>query len=475
MKSKKPAKIDLGLSFYDTYSDELLTYNARDCNYTARIYQELLKEPEWKEERVQKLYRVHSELSVLCAQMHTTGLHVNERGRQFMIQCLTQEYNEKRRKFLKLVNLPAMRCNDNDMRALIYSRHETRDIRRFSLRDPFDPRMFTDETMEKISVDEESLLLLIVGGGCPKELVPIIDAFWDAKQAYKRRSFLVSEKTLHAVGPDGCLRPSWNSCGTDTMRFSARDPNVMQWEKQLRFMVGTKDGDTLVGLDKSQLEVRVIEHISQDDFLYELMCTGDVYSADAKDAFSIPDGINVKKDRPAQRQACKITRLASNYMASLPTVFAQYLKQDRTVTFDKVRLLYNRFHRVHEKGIVAYAKAEQRFTNQHGYSEGRVLFGRRYYPRPPTLQEACNWPIQRTASEMMNKETLRYRRVLQKEIPNAYIVFQNHDAIVTKCREKDAERVKKLAAKMFTTEYTIAGRTRPYPVEIKIGRTLDEV
>lgn len=463
-------------SFYETKSVKLLKYNAMDCANTARIYQHLLKESRWEEERTRNLYRVHVQLSKLCAEMHTNGLYVHRGNKAFLEWGLMQEYEEKERKFLKRCDIPEMRCNANDLRALIYKRHATAKIARFNLPDPYDPKMYTDETLEKISVDGTSLRLLVAEGDCPNDLKLIITAYWDAESAWNSRKAVVSKKTLHAIGPDGYLRPCWNSCGTDTMRFTTRDPNVMAWEKMIRSMVGVPPGWTLIGMDKSQLEIRVVELVSADDFLWKLIQTGDVYSADAIDAFGLKmDVKSVKKLKNEARQSCKIIRLASQYQAGLPTVYAQYLAQDENVEFMHVKVLYERFHRRHANGIDRYAHDEVEFTARMGYSEGRVLHGRRYYPRPPPITEACNWPIQRTAAEMMNKETIIYWKRLRKEVPSARLIIQQHDSIVTMCRNRDAARVRSIKSECFNTEYTIGGRTRPFPVEIKEGETWSEV
>src|SRR5207245_640056 len=120
-------------SFYETYSDDLLTYNARDCVYTANIYAAMLKEPRWKEPRTKKLYLVHIQLSRLAARMHTHGMYVLERVRQRLIRGYERECEVAEAKFLALCGIPKMRCTPDDLRSLIYKRHESQRITRFSL------------------------------------------------------------------------------------------------------------------------------------------------------------------------------------------------------------------------------------------------------------------------------------------------------------------------------------------------------
>src|SRR3990167_6482390 len=111
------------LSFYETKSKKLLKYNAMDCAGTARIYEHLLAERRWSEERTQNLHRIHTSLSRLCAQMHTNGMYVHKLNRRFMSWALEQEYYEKEKIFLDRCNVPGMRCNAEDLRKLIYKRH----------------------------------------------------------------------------------------------------------------------------------------------------------------------------------------------------------------------------------------------------------------------------------------------------------------------------------------------------------------
>jgi DNA polymerase I-like protein with 3'-5' exonuclease and polymerase domains len=448
--------------------EELKRYNAIDCVEQARVYQAILNEPEWAEPRTRKLYEIHTRLSQIAAEMYAVGLYVHVPNRKFMEWALEREIEEKVESFLNQVNIKEVRCTPNDLRALIFKRHESLRIKKFSLPDPVDPRMYSAEDMRVISVDESSLLMLMVGGDCPPDLIRIIDAYWEAEQAKKRLSFLRSKLLDHALGRDGRLRPSWNSCGTDTMRFSCSEPNVMQIEKMLRAYIGPSPGCVLIEADKSQLELRVMEAIADDGALLKALQTGDVYGEDAKDWYGLPREMNVKKLKPAARQQCKIIHLASQYAAGVPTIFAQALREDRKFTFNQTRLLNNGFKRTYSR-TVAYWHEEMRRVHDCGFSQGRLLDGRRYYPRPPPITEIANWPVQRTASEMMATEMIELFDRLKRETKTAKIVIILHDAFYVECKEREANLTQKIMAEVMDREYTIDGRTRPFPIEMKIA------
>jgi len=462
---------------FTTDRKKLMQYNAYDCAFTARIYVGMLKDrrevaPDYKPQVV-RLYQVHRDLSCIAAEMHQTGLHMRQDMRFFLVRCLDQEIAEKSRIFLDMVGQDAMRCTHNDMRALIYRRHRKAGIKSFDLPDPIDKNMYTNDTLDTISVDQASLLLLLVGGGCPPELIRIIDAFWEVETAKKRRSYLASDLLDQATGPDGRLRPGWNSCGTDTMRFSCSEPNVMNIEQILRHILGPEEGMVWVHADKSQLELRVMEVVADDPVLHKALQTGDVYSFDARQWFGIPDEVDVKKMKPKARKSAKIIHLARQYRASLKAVYGQALMEDRTFTFDAARLLTSRFDATYT-GTVQYWEDELEGAYERGYSEGRILGGRHFYPAPPEPSEAANKPIQRTAAEMMNLELIELHSRLRTECPGAKVIIQLHDAFDVECPEKYEAKVSRIMTEVMSRNWTICGRTRPFPIEMKVARRREE-
>lgn len=470
---------------------KLKKYNAWDSVLTARVFRTCMEdyakvEPDYKP-RVAKLYNVHRDLSITCARMHTRGINVRKDWRGFMLRCLDQEIEEKTEKFLKLVDVDGMRCTHNDMRGLLYAKHSSDRVRKFELPDPLDKDMYTTPEMETVSVDVNSLLLLIVSGEAPAEATPIIEAFWDVEELKKRRSTLSDELTDDgelrsfdkAIGPDGKLRPGWNSCGTDTMRLSCAEPNVMNWEQILRHAVGPGPGKSWVHADKAQLELRVMEAVSGDTYLYNLIQSGDVYSKLACDWFQLdpkkfdpkgklgnPD--KARKDAEA-RKSTKIIYLGRQYRAGLKAVFAQALREDRRFTFERVRLLVAQFDKWFA-GIVAYWQLELEKVQKLGYSEGRILFGRHYYPAMPEPSEVANKPIQRTAGEMMNLEMLELERKLKRYTKTGKLIIQLHDATDTECDEKEEKLVQEIVHEVHDKWYTIEGRKRYFPVEVKTAR-----
>ena len=442
--------------------EKLQVYNAKDTIVTARVW-DRLRTDAGSDERVNTLYQTHKKLSLIAANMHTRGVYVNKPWRNFMGHCVTQSIEEKKEALRALVGQEDFPCTDHSMRALIYKRHEKDGIKCFGLPDPYDKKMYTNEFLETISVDEGSLLQLMVGGACPPELMPIIEAYWNLQGEKKRLGYIQSDLIDKAIGPDGCLRAGWNSCGTDTGRFSCSAPNVMNIEQLLRHMLAPKPGYAIVHADKRQLEIRVMQAVAADMMLLDAINSGDLYSAEARTYFNIPAGGKVKKDA---RQSAKIIRLGRQYGAGVKTVYAQALRMDRTFTLSRTQLLVAAFDKRYYR-TVQYWHEEMERVLACGYSESRLMGRRRTYPRPPELSETVNYPIQATAADMMNLELIALDERLRADCPSAHIIIQLHDAIDVECPEEDVPLVERIIDEVMDREWTICGVTRMFGIERK--------
>jgi DNA polymerase-1 len=337
--------------------------------------------------------------------------------------------------------------------------------------------MYTDEeTMDTCSVDEDSLTLLLIDPGTPKDLKAIIKLWWDLQAVKKQRSTFVASKLVRqAIGEDWYLRPGWNSCGTDTYRFSCSEPNVLNIEKLLRWMYKAKPGRILVGADWQQLEIRVMEVVANDRVLKKAIESGDVYSEDAKAWFGLDARLtadDIKRDYAKTRKACKIMHLGCQYWAGAATVHRQALKQDKNFEWQLTKTLHAKFP-VTYADTARYWQEEMARAMEQGFSASRLLDRRRYYSANPTPNEAVNYPIQSTASDIADLALMEADRRLKAEVADAAIVVQQYDNIMVDCREKDRAKVESILRDSMEVEHTIEGRTRLFPVDISSGESWD--
>lgn len=454
--------------------EELLEYNGYDTNTTARTDRGLRRD--WPQagsnngNRVQGLYELHRGLAELSAEMHSNGIWVRQDWRRFMISALRQELREQEATLVTLADRRAFKPTPHAMRSLIFRSHKTPTLHRFDVEDPYDKKAFTKTGL--CAVNERALLLLMVSGACVPELTTIIEAWWGYQGTKKRLGYLCSDMLDQATGPDGRLRAGFNSCGTDTGRFSCSEPNLLNVEKVLRSMYGPPAGHVMIRADKSQLELRVMECVAADDFLGEAIKSGDVYSTAARVWFDLPAELTTKQIKEqfgGLRQTNKIIQLARQYGAGEKVVFQAALKESRKFTLSKVQTLVKTWDRTNFRTKAYWTEELGRVMNQ-GFSESRILQRRRTYPQPPELSEVANYPVQSTAADLMNIEILELRRRLHAEVPSAKIVCFLYDAVYVEVEDKHEVRVKTIISDVMNRSWTIDGRDRPFPVEFKVAR-----
>lgn len=451
----------------DTY--KLQVYNAKDSMVTARVWaREQIDITPDDADRVGRLYQMHKELSQICARMHTKGIWVHQEWRGFIRAFLEQSIEEKKAELRGLIGMPDFPCTDHSMRAHLFKRHKKPGIPCLELPDPYSKKLWTSEMMDTISVDYDSLLALLVGGAIPEGSRRTIEVWWDLQSERKRYGYIKSVGFDQAIGRDGRLRPGWNSCGTDTGRFSCSEPNVMNIEQILRHILAPPPGRAIVHADKAQLEIRVMGCVAQDLVLWDAIASGDLYSSEACDYFGLdPATFDVKKNKAhkAARQSAKIIRLARQYGAGLQTCYGQALAMDRSFTLQRTKVLMEKFDSRYYRTVQYWHEEGQR-VKECGYSESRLLGRRRVYSRPPGLSDWSNYPIQSTASDIMNQEIIELDSRLA-EVRGADIIMQLHDAVDVECDEKDVPKVEQIMSDVMNRDWTICGLTKPFPVEIK--------
>lgn len=469
--------------------NHLLEYNAKDSAATARVDKCVVNEPDWDSDRVQKLYTIHTELSKKAARMHTIGFAVDEDRRRSMAKTLTMLHTRRMNELIAHVGprrSPQFKGTPDSMRALIYERHAEPGIRSYGLPDPdaWDAEMWTNENCNMCACDKAALLRVLIAPSTPKGLKEDIQLYWRAHAPKKAKSTWVdSESVRDSIMDDGRAHTDWNSCGTETMRWSGplmtlpkgRDDDALQGRlPNMRSMYCAGRGKVLVNADWSQQELRVKRAIAADDILSQALSTGDVYSNDARFVFKLPDNYDVKANKPTARHQCKSGHLAFQYGAMTPAMWTQMLVQDLSVTYaftDVVRKkLTERYWRTAQ-----YWQEEHARVRACGYSEGRLLFGRRHYPAEPPITETANYPIQRTAGELAAISMLSIDTALHDELVGADIVAILHDAFTVECLEKDAYTVASILTECMEGPWTIDGITQRFPVDVKFGHYWSEL
>ena len=237
----------------------------------------------------------------------------------------------------------------------------------------------------------------------------------------------------------GRVRPGWQQIGTSTGRFSCSAPNAQNLPNDgaYRSFFVTPEGRTFVDVDYSQIEVRIIAKVLEEERLLELFRRGaDLYRSTAAELLGIEEG----EVTGEQRKLAKALVLGMLYGLSaygLPTyAFKNYgIKMTPLEAEEHVDSFYALYPE-----LAAYHKDVLEELSTNGYVDQVTLAGRRR-DGITNRNEAINAPIQGAAADGLKMAMAEVHRRLRKFNGTAFIVATIHDELLVECDEADGAEV----------------------------------
>ena len=300
---------------------------------------------------------------------------------------------------------------------------------------------------------------------------PIVGAVLEYRQYAKLRS-TYAEGLLKAMDPDGRIRTRFQMTVTATGRLSSTEPNLQNIPtrtdlgSEIRRMFIPAEGCVLVDADYSQIELRLLAHISGDEAMRAAFTTGaDIHTATAAQVFHVAPG-DVTHE---MRRRAKAVNFGIVYGIS-----AFSLSQDIGVTVAEAKAYMEAYFATFP-GVRKYMDDVVAKAKEQGYVE--TLFHRRrelpeirssnFNLRSFGERVALNMPIQGTAADIMKLAMVAVEKRLKRELPEAKLVLQVHDELIVECPEPQA----KAAAKLLEEEMEqVAHLSVPLTAEAHWGR-----
>ena len=300
---------------------------------------------------------------------------------------------------------------------------------------------------------------------------PIVGAVLEYRQYAKLRS-TYAEGLLKAMDPDGRIRTRFQMTVTATGRLSSTEPNLQNIPtrtdlgSEIRRMFIPVEGCVLVDADYSQIELRLLAHISGDEAMRAAFTTGaDIHTATAAQVFHVAPG-DVTHE---MRRRAKAVNFGIVYGIS-----AFSLSQDIGVTVAEAKAYMEAYFATFP-GVRKYMDDVVAKAKEQGYVE--TLFHRRrelpeirssnFNMRSFGERVALNMPIQGTAADIMKLAMVAVETRLKAELPAAKLVLQVHDELIVECPEPQAAA----AAKLLEEEMEqVAHLSVPLTAEAHWGR-----
>ena len=277
---------------------------------------------------------------------------------------------------------------------------------------------------------------------------PIVDEVLEYRTLTKLKS-TYADGLLKVIGEDGRIRSSFQMTVTATGRLSSTEPNLQnipvrkRLGAEIRKMFVAGPDMVLVDADYSQIELRLLAHISGDEAMREAFLSGeDFHTVTASKVFNVP----LEEVTPTLRSRAKAVNFGIVYGIS-----AFSLAQDIGVFPNEAKAYMDAYLSKYH-GVRDYMEQIKEKARADGYVE--TLFHRRRWL--PELKSsnfnvrsfgervALNMPVQGTAADVIKLAMVNVHRRLKEEKLQARLILQVHDELIVECPEAEAEHVRKL-------------------------------
>ena len=283
-----------------------------------------------------------------------------------------------------------------------------------------------------------------------KGMHPVVDGILKYREVAKLKSTYVDALPEMVNRHTGRIHTSYHQTGSATGRLSSSDPNLQnipvrtEQGRQVRRAFVADAGHTLLSADYSQIELRVLAHLSQDASLLDAFRRGeDIHAATASQMFNVP----VSRVDGEQRRIAKVLNFGVIYGLG-PYGISQQTGFSREEGRQFIDTYLSRY-----PGINGYLESVKEQTRREMYAE-TLLGRRRYLPdiqstnhnvRAAAERMAINMPVQGTAADIMKKAMINVRARMAKEGMRSRMILQVHDELVFEVPDDEMAAMSALA------------------------------
>jgi DNA polymerase-1 len=297
---------------------------------------------------------------------------------------------------------------------------------------------------------------------------PFLEALLRHRDASRLR--VTVEGLLKSIDDDGRIRTTYNQTIASTGRLSSTDPNLQNIPirtdegRQIReaFIVGP-ECECLLSADYSQIEMRIMTHLSEDDGLAEAFASGtDFHAVTAARVFGVPP----QEVTGSMRARIKVMNFGLAYGLS-----AFGLSRQLGVDASEAQALMNEYFE-RFGGVRDYLAEVVDRARYDGYTE-TILGRRRYLPdltsdnrqrREMAERMALNAPIQGSAADIIKVAMLNVEKALRSEGIRSRMLLQVHDELVFEVATGERERLEELVRREMGAAYPLR-----VPLDVSVG------
>jgi DNA polymerase-1 len=304
----------------------------------------------------------------------------------------------------------------------------------------------------------------------------IINLILEQRQLSKLLSTYVDALPAMVNGRTGRVHTSFNQTGAETGRLSSTNPNLQnipirtEVGREIRRAFVAEPGNLLLSADYSQVELRILAHVSGDEYLLAAFARGeDIHASAAAKVYGVPLSQVTKE----QRSVAKMMNFATSY-----GVTAFGLAQRTGLSRGEADQFMQRYFATYP-GVKRYIEETKALAREQGYVE-TLLGRRRFFPvlkttantqqaynvRQAAERAAINHPIQGTAADIIKIAMIRLHRALIEGGYRSRMTLQVHDELVLEVPPAELPAVSQLVRETMVGAYDLKAALK---VDVEAG------
>ncbi|MDC0545207.1 DNA polymerase I [Gammaproteobacteria bacterium] len=423
-------------------------YAAEDADITLRLYEELLS----KLESVESLKKLNEDIEIplieVLSEMEQNGAVLNSKILNAQSKDLENRIKKIEKKAYVLAGDEFNLGSTKQLREIFFDKLGYRVIKKTPGGQP--------------STDEKVLAELAEEYELPKILL-------EHRTLSKLKSTYTDKLPSQISISTGKVHTSFHQAVTTTGRLSSSDPNLQNIPirtedgRRIRQAFEPSKGHKFVSADYSQIELRVMAHMSKDKGLLTAFQDGeDVHSKTASEVFNVDiDAVTTDLRRNA-----KAINFGLIYGISAFGLGKQ-LNINRNLAAEYMAMYFEKY-----PGVKKYMETTKDFAAENGYVE--TLFGRRLYlrdinasnamRRQASERAAINAPVQGSAADIMKIAMIKMHQLIKETNVEAKLILQVHDELILDTPKKEIDEVIGLV-----TESMMGAANLDVPLEIDVG------
>ncbi len=427
-------------SMRDIPVEEVSPYACEDADITYRLYEKFAPEIE-KEPGLKKLFHeIEMPLMPVLARMEATGVKIDTAALSEISEKLETEAAELEKEIYEIAGSKFNLASPKQLGIVLFEDLKISDKPKKTKTGQYSTN---EETLMKHADDH-----------------PIVGKILDFRQIMKLKSTYVDALPALLNPKDNRIHTTYMQAVAATGRLSSQNPNLQnipirtaRGREVRKAFIPSGDNRVILAADYSQIELRLIAELSEDEAMLSAFKSGeDIHAATAAKVFDV-DSKDVTRE---MRSKAKVVNFGIIYGISAFGL-AQRISVSRSEAAELIENYFNKY-----PGIKAYMDKSIAFAREHGYVE-TILKRRRYLPdinsRNATVRgfaerNAINAPIQGSAADMIKVAMIRIDGLFRERKFKSKMILQVHDELVFDAEESELEEIKSIIDKEMSNAIT---------------------